>query len=106
MCCLQLPSGWPYLPEHQRELDFGVMHLLGALPLAKLSWFCGCLNDLNAGMPNTVVRSHLSVHMFNSAIECGVPIFLVHVVISSSTLVSQPNSIGFFYLGGILLKNL
>lgn len=105
VCGLQLPSGWPNLPEHQRELDFGVMHLLGALPLAKLSWYGGCLNDLNAWIPNSVARSHLSVHLFNRAIQCGVAIFLVHVVISSSALVSQPNSI-VVYLGGILLKNL
>ena len=81
------------------------MHLLGALPFAKLSWYGGCLNDLNAWIPNSVARSHLSIHLFNRTIECSVPIFLVHVVISSSALISQPNSI-VFYLGGILLKNL
>ncbi len=35
---LQLPGWWPNLLEHQRELDFGVVELFGALPLAKL---CG-----------------------------------------------------------------
>ncbi|KAL0432833.1 UNVERIFIED_CONTAM: hypothetical protein Slati_2617600 [Sesamum latifolium] len=67
------------------------MKLLGALLLAKLSWNGGCLDDLDAMMTNPVARRHLSVHLLNSTIQGCITILLVHVVITSSTLVSQPD---------------
>jgi len=45
---LELSGWWPNLPEHQGELDFGVVELFGALPLAKLGWDSGCFDDLDA----------------------------------------------------------
>ena len=50
-------------------------------------------------------RSHLGVHLFHSAVESCVAIFLVHVVIASSTLVAEPDTIVLDF-GGILLKDL
>jgi hypothetical protein len=79
--------------------------LLGTLSLAKLGWDGSCLNDLDAWKPHPVARCHLSVHLFNSTIKSCVAVFLVHVVIASSALVSQPYSI-ILDLGRILLKNL
>lgn len=40
------------------------MKLLGVLPLAKLSWNGGCLDDLYARMP-----SQYTIHLFNSTFE-------------------------------------
>lgn len=81
------------------------MELLGAFPLAKL---CrdGCrLDDLDAWKPHPVTGSHLVVHLFHGTIESCVSVLLVHVVITSSALITQPNSI-IINLGRILLKNL
>lgn len=49
--------------------------------------------------------SHLSVHLLNSTIQSSVTVFLVHVVITSSTLIPQPNPI-ILDCGWVLLKNL
>ena len=54
VCSLEFPSRWSDFLEHQGELDFGVMELLGALPLAQFSWNSGCLNDLDAVMADPV----------------------------------------------------
>ena len=81
------------------------MELLGALSLAKLSGDGSGLNDLDARKPNPVARRHLSVHLLNSTIQSSVPVFLVHVVITCSALVSQPYS-KVLDRGRILLKNL
>lgn len=105
VCCLQLPTWWSNLPEHQWELDFRVVELLGALPFAQLCWDGGSLNDLDAWKPHPMTRRHFSVHLFNGTIESGISVFLVHVVIASSTLIPQPNSI-VLNLGRIFLKNL
>ncbi len=48
---------------------------------------------------------HLSVHLLNSTIQSSVAVFLVHVVITSSTLISQPNPI-ILNFGWVFLKNL
>lgn len=81
------------------------MKLLGALSLAELSWDSGCLDDLNAVIADPVTRCHLSVHLFNSTIQGGITKLLVHVVITSSALVAQPNTI-VVDLGWVLLKYL
>jgi len=81
------------------------VELLGTLSLAKLSWDGSCLDDLDAWKPHPMARCHLSVHLFNSTIKGCVSVFLVHVVITSSALVSQPYSI-ILDRGRILLKNL
>lgn len=93
VCCLELPGWGPNLLEHQWEFDLGVMELLGALPLAKFCRDGSCLNDLDAWRPHPVTRCHLSVHVFYSTVESSVPVFLVHVVITGSALISQPNSV-------------
>ena len=90
---LELPSWWPNLPEYKWELDFITVELLGALPLTHFIRNCGCLDDLDAGEPDSVARSHLIVHLFNSAVKCCVTILLVHVVITSSALVPQPDTV-------------
>lgn len=105
VCCLQLPSWWPNLLKHQWELNFGVMELFGAFPFAKFCRDGSCLNDLDAWKPHSVPRCHLSVHVFYCTIESCVTVLLVHVVITSSTLISKPNSI-IVDLGWIFLKNL
>ena len=81
------------------------MELLGTLPLAKLSRNSGCLDDLNAVITNPVTWSHFSVHLFNSTIQSGITVLLVHVVIASSTLIPQPDSI-VLNCGWVLLKDL
>lgn len=93
VCCLQLPAWWPNLLGNQRELDFGVVELFGALPLAELGRNGGSLYDLNAVVTNSVTRTHFSVHLLNSTIQSGVTVLFVHVMISSPTLVPQPNAI-------------
>jgi len=52
-----------------------------------------------------VPGSHFSVHMLNSTIKSGVAILLVHVVVTSTTLIPQPDTV-VLDLGRILLKNL
>lgn len=81
------------------------MKLLGALSLAKFGGYGGCFDDLNAWRPYPVARSHLIVHMFDSSVESCVPVLLVHVVVTSSTLISQPDPI-VLDLGRFSLKNL
>ena len=81
------------------------MELLGALPLAKLGGDGGGLNDLDAVAAHPVTGGHLGVHLLNTTIQSGVTVLLVHVVIPSSALISQPDAI---VLDGcrVLLKNL
>lgn len=69
------------------------MELLGALALAEFGRDCSSLDDLNAMVPDTVTGCHLIVHLLNSTIQCGVPVLLVHVVITSPALVPQPDAI-------------
>lgn len=90
---LELPRWWPHLPAHQRELDFRVVKLLRALPLAEVSRDCGSFDDLDAVMADPVSRSHLRVHLLNTTIQGSVTVLLVHVVVASPTLVSQPDSV-------------
>lgn len=42
---------------------------------------------------NPVARSHLSVHLFHSTVQSGIPVLLVHVMVAGSTLVPQPDTI-------------
>jgi len=81
------------------------MELLGALTLAELGRDGRRLDDLDAREPNPVTRCHLGVHLLNRAIQSGVPILLVHVVIAGSALIPQPDAV-VLDLGRILLKYL
>ena len=81
------------------------MKLLSALPFAKFSWDSGGLNDLDAMRTDPVARSHLSVHLFNTTIQSSITVLLVHVMVTSSTLIPQPDTI-ILYLGRVLLKDL
>lgn len=81
------------------------MELFGAFSLAELSWDSCSLDNLDAWKPNSVTRSHLGVHLFHSPIKGGVTVFLVHVVITSSALIPQPNTI-VLDCCRVLLKNL
>ena len=81
------------------------MELLCALPLAELSWNSGRLDDLDAVMTDPVARSHFSVHLFYTTIQCGITVLLVHVVVPSATLITQPNAV-ILDLSRILLKDL
>jgi len=105
VCCFELPSRGPNLLEHQRELDFRVEELLGALPFAKFSWDGSSLNNLYAWTPDSMTRCHFVVHLFNSTVQSSISVFLVHVVITSPALIPQPNPV-VLYLGRIFLKNL
>lgn len=81
------------------------MKLLGAFPLAQLCWDRGSLDDLNAGEPDPVARRHLIVHLLHGSIECRVSVLLVHVVITGTALVPEPNTI-VINLSWVLLKDL
>ena len=81
------------------------MELLGALSLAQLCRDCSGLDDLNAREPHSVARSHLGVHLLHSTVESCVTELLVHVVVSSSALVTQPDTV-VLNLRGVLLENL
>ena len=76
----------------QRKLDFGILKLLGLLMFVKLFGNGGCLNNLDAGITHPVTRSHLIVHLLNSTIQSGISVFLVHIVVTSSTLVAKPDT--------------
>lgn len=52
-----------------------------------------------------MARSHLSVHLLHSPVQSGITVLLVHIVITSSTLITQPDAI-VLDLGWVLLKNL
>lgn len=93
VCSLQLPGRWPHFPEHQWELDLGVVELLGAFPLAKFSRDGSSLDDLDTRKPDPVARSHLNVHLLHSSVEGCVTVLLVHVVITCPALIPQPNTI-------------
>lgn len=105
VCCLELPGGWPHLLKHQGEFDLWVMELLGAFPLAEFCRNGCCLNDLDAWAPHSMARSHLVIHVLDSPVQCCIPILLVHVVITCSALIPQPNTI-VLDLGWVLFKNL
>ncbi|BAS95362.1 Os05g0565050, partial [Oryza sativa Japonica Group] len=90
---LQLPGGRPDLAVHERELDIRVVELLSVVPLAELEVNCCGLDDLNAGEPHTVTRGHLGVHLLHSTIQSSVTVFLVHVVVTCSALVTQPDAV-------------
>ena len=81
------------------------MELLRTFPLAELCRNSRCLNDLDAGAPNPMTRSHLGIHLLDSTVQCRIPILLVHVVVTSSALIPQPNAI-VIDLGWVLLKDL
>lgn len=105
VCCLEPPSWGSNLFEHQWEFDFRIVELLGTLPFAQLSRDGGSLNYLDAWMPHSMTRCHFIVHLLNSTIQSRVTVLLVHIMITSATLISQPNSI-VLNLGRILLKDL
>jgi len=81
------------------------MKLLSVITLADAEVDSGSLDDLDAGGPDTVAGSHLCVHLLNRTIEGGVTVLLVHVVVSSPALVTQPDT-KVLDCGGVLLKNL
>ena len=90
---LQLPGGRPDLAVHERELDIRVVELLSVVPLAELEVDSGGLDDLDARESHTMARSHLGVHLFRGTIQCSVTVLLVHVVVTGSALVTQPDAI-------------
>jgi hypothetical protein len=89
----ELPGRRPDLAVHKRELDLGVVELLGVVPLAQLEVDRRCLDDLYAGGPHAVAGGHLVVHLLHCAVQGGVAVLLVHVVVTSPALVAQPDAI-------------
>uniref|UniRef100_A0A7N0T4U6 Uncharacterized protein n=1 Tax=Kalanchoe fedtschenkoi TaxID=63787 RepID=A0A7N0T4U6_KALFE len=87
------------------NLIFELWNCLVLFPLAQLGWDGGSLDDQNAGEPHSVTRSHLSVHLLNNPVQGGVTVLLVHVVVASTTLVSEPDTV-VLNGGWVLLKNL
>jgi hypothetical protein len=79
--------------------------LLSVITLADAEVDSGRLDDLDARRSDTVAGSHLGVHLLNRTIEGGVTVLLVHVVVSSSALVTQPDA-KVLDCGRVLLKNL
>lgn len=90
---LELPGWRPDLAVHKGELDAPVVELLGVVPLAELEVDSGGLDDLDARESHTMARSHLGVHLFHGTIQCSVTVLLVHVVVTGSALVTQPDAI-------------
>ena len=79
--------------------------MFGALPFAELGWDGGRLDNLDAMIADPVARTHLSVHLLNTTIQSGITVLLVHIVITSPTLVTQPDTI-VLDCSWVLLKNL
>ena len=84
---LEAASRRPDLAIDQRELDLGVMELLGVIAFAELRRNGRRLNDLDAWWSHSMTRCHLIIHLLNCPIQCSIPVLLVHVMIPSSTLV-------------------
>ena len=105
VCGFQLPGWWANHAVCQRELDLGVVELLRVLTLAQRHRDRGGLDDLDARGAHPVTRSHLIVHLLHCSVECQITVFLVHVVVTSPTLVTHPDT-EVFDGGGVLLENL
>jgi hypothetical protein len=81
------------------------VELLSVVTLAEFKVDSSSLDDLNARESDTVAGSHLSVHLLNGTIQGGITVLLVHVVVTSPTLVTQPDAI-VLDSRWVLLKNL
>ena len=102
---LQLPGWRPDFAVNQRKLNLRIVELLGVVPLAELEVNCCRLNDLDAGWPHAVTGSHLIVHLLHGTIKGGITVLLVHVVVPSPALVTQPDAI-VLDCGRVTLKDL
>ena len=81
------------------------MELLRALSLAQSGRDSSCLDDLNAREPDSVPRRHLGVHLLHGSVQSSVTELLVHVVVTCTALVPQPDS-KVLDRGRVLLKDL
>ena len=79
--------------------------MLRVLTLAQGHRDSGSLDDLDARGAHPVTRSHLVVHLLHGSVERQITVFLVHVVVASSTLVPHPDTV-VLDGGRVLLKNL
>lgn len=77
----------------QRELDVQVVELLRVGALAELGRHDASLDDLHARCTYPVARRHLVVELIHGAVERGVPVLLVRVVIARSRLVADPYAV-------------
>jgi hypothetical protein len=79
------------LAKH-RELDVRVVELSDVGTLAISSLHNCCLDDVQLVAADSVPGRHLRVHLFHSAVESQVAVLLVHVVVSCTRLVADPNT--------------
>jgi len=87
------------------ELNASIVELLGVGTLAGSERNSGSPNDADLGKANAVPGGHLVVHLGNSTVEGEVTVLLVHVVVTSATLVTNPNAVVLDSVGA-LLENL
>lgn len=104
-CGLQLSGRGPDFLEDEGEFDFRIMELLRALTLAEFGRNGGSPDNLDAMAPDSVAGCHLVVHLLHGTIQCSIPVLFVHVVVTCSALVPQPDAI-ILYLCWFPLKYL
>ena len=96
MSLLDAPRGRP--PQTATNLQ-GVGALAGACGNG------GRFDDLDAGEAHAVAGPHLLVQLLDGAVEGGVAVLLVHVVVASPALVADPDA-EVLDGGGLLLEDL
>lgn len=64
----------------------------------------GRLNDGDGTMSSTVSTSHFLVHLFYSAVKCGISVLLVCIMHSGTRVISNPDAI-ILNGGWVLLEN-
>ena len=75
------------------EGDLRVMKLSDVWSLAVSCLDGSRLNDGDGTMSSTVSTSHFLVHLFYSAVKCGISVLLVCIVHSSTRVISNPDAI-------------
>nr|XP_018680316.1 PREDICTED: uncharacterized protein LOC108952562 [Musa acuminata subsp. malaccensis] len=53
----------------------------------------GSPDNLDAKAPDSVAGCHLVVHLLHGTVQCSIPVLFVHVVVTCSALVPQPDAI-------------
>jgi len=89
----------------QSELDLGIQELQGVWSFGLLGRDNGGTNNLHGRLAGTVTRRKVSIHLADCCVQRDVTVFLVHVVGTTATVVSQPQAVGLDNVG-ILFKDL
>merc|ERR1719289_732418 len=75
----------------QRESKFGVVHLLDVRSTAFTCWNYLHLQDLDGAGTSTMTSSHITIALSDGTSHGDVPIFSVHVMGTTSRIVSDPD---------------